>query len=110
MKKILLLLCLPLIGFSQSNYLSFSKKNEVGNFGTIIQITDDVPQTKNEFNDNGQFPYDYMVEVNQKIYGVTEDNGGLNGGTFYEYDLINNTFEILIHFEPMFSSIHSLFM
>ncbi|RAJ17776.1 T9SS type A sorting domain-containing protein [Olleya aquimaris] len=101
MKRILFLLLFPLFGLSQNQYVAFSKKSEVGNFGTIIKINDNVPQTIFDFNDNGQFPYDYFVEINQTIYGVTEDNGGLNGGTFYKYDLINNNFEILIHFEPI---------
>ena len=100
MKKILLFL-FPICVIAQSNYLALSEDNQFNSFGTIIEIDNDVPQTIHTFSDNGSEPYDYLVEINNKLYGVADRYGALNGGMIYEYDYVNETFEVLTHFSPI---------
>ncbi|WP_027879249.1 choice-of-anchor tandem repeat GloVer-containing protein [Mesoflavibacter zeaxanthinifaciens] len=103
MKKILLILLLPLIGFTQTNYLAFSDNNDANSFGSIITINDDVPQTGYTFTDNGALalPSDNLLEINGKIYGITTEYSVLGKGALYEYDYSNGTSSILYYFEPL---------
>ena len=103
MKKILLILLLPLIGFTQTNYIAFSDNNDTNSFGSIIKIDNDVPQTEHIFTDNGALalPSDNLLEINGNIYGITTEYSVLGKGALYEYDYSNGTSSILYYFEPL---------
>lgn len=100
MKKLLLILLFPIIVVSQTNYLALSEETQFNSFGTIIEINNDVPQTTHTFTDNGSEPYDDLVEINNKLYGVADRYGALNGGMIYQYDHNNDSFDVLTHFSP----------
>ncbi|WP_298507455.1 choice-of-anchor tandem repeat GloVer-containing protein [uncultured Kordia sp.] len=102
MKRIIfVLLFFPFLAFSQTNYLGFASNDQSNSFGTIIQITDDVPQTKYTFTDNGAPPHDNIVEIGGKYYGVTDEDGFLGEGSLYEYDPVSENFQILHFFEAV---------
>lgn len=106
MKKYFLLSKLILCNFvySQTNYLAFSSNNGVNNNGSIINLSNGVPQNKINFYDNGDPPIDNIVEIGNKIYGITGSNGSLSNGTLYEYDYNSENFNVLRYFGSPSSS------
>lgn len=106
MKKILLLILLqfPIVILAQTNYVSLSSNDELNSFGTIIEINDDVPNTTYTFMDNGAPPSDNLVELGGKIYGLADNEGPLGKGSLYEFDYLNQTFEVLDFFEAVGST------
>lgn len=107
-KQLFFLFLLPLFIHSQTDYLALSSNNQESNFGTIIRINDGSPQTTYSFYDNGAPPFDNLVEINGKIYGLTESHGALDGGSIYEYDYTTETFSILQYFEDSLGSVSTL--
>ncbi len=99
MKKIILLVLLPVLAFSQSKYLAFDIESGASDPGSIITIDDNNnAEVSYNFVDNG-IPFDRLVEINGTLYGITDNLGASVGRILYKYDFTNETFEVLMHFD-----------
>ncbi len=90
--------------YSQTNYLAFSSNNGVNNKGSIMSFSNGTPQNKINFYDNGGPPMDNIVEIGDKLYGITGGQNSANNRTLYEYHYNNEVFNILKYFGDTSSS------
>lgn len=106
MKRYFLLSKLILCNFvyCQTNYLAFSSNNGVNNKGSIMSFSNGTPQNKINFYDNGGPPMDNIVEIGEKLYGITGGQNSANNRTLYEYHYNNETFNVLKYFGNTSSS------
>ncbi|MFZ6001282.1 MAG: choice-of-anchor tandem repeat GloVer-containing protein, partial [Bacteroidota bacterium] len=72
--------------------------------GTIFKINADGTnfEAKHHFtslNPGGAPHNSKLVEVNEKLYGVTRDGGTYDMGVLFEYDFVNNTYSVKVQFK-----------
>jgi len=100
---IILIIIVPFSAFSQSKIWGITNQGGSSTIGTIYNTDNDGTNQAllNEFTANypGSKPQGDLIEISNKLYGLTKDGGSSNAGVLFSYDLISNQYALLYSFD-----------